>query len=113
MKISQSDAKKIAQKITNEQVDQMLEKAAYSIRDWNVRSRVNKTFSIAWTWNILASKRNSLPEHRRIRNGIVANLILDFGHFLPKNLIPLPRQKKEKTKIKTTKPNLSDYKKNS
>lgn len=52
--MNRTDSKKIAEKITNEQLLEMFNVAKTMIRDWTRISNVNKGMTKGVSWNILA-----------------------------------------------------------
>jgi len=89
--MNKSNAKKIAETITFEQVQEMFNNAKENITDWSEISAVNKGMTKGVAWNIL--KHGVKPE---IVNKPLAlkNMIWEFGDYLPESL-------KVKTPIKS------------
>ena len=81
--MNRSDAKKIAEKITNEQLFDMLYSAKQNIKDWTERSCVNKSITIGTAWNIF-TKDFDIQKSYHILSKI--NMIREFGEFLPEML---------------------------
>ena len=92
--MNRPDAKKIAQYITNEQIQKMFDNAKVSIKDWTKVSIVNKGLTKGVAWNILAKDFDV-----NIRHHIMAkiNMIREFGDFLPDEM----RIKKEAKRLQT------------
>lgn len=88
-----SDARKIAETITNEQLVQMLNEAKQKVTNWNEPSIVNKCFTKGVAWNILGANFDTNIEHHILAK---TNMIREFGNYLPDELKP---KKKEKVKI--------------
>lgn len=87
--MNKTDAKKIAQTITREQLGAMFEAAKSGIKDWEKRSAVNPVLTIGKSWNVLhgAFERGDL-RGERIRLMVYKNMIWEFGDFLPDDLKP-------------------------
>jgi hypothetical protein len=81
--MNKSDAKKIAETITFEQVKEMFNNAKANINNWEEISAVNKGMTKGAAWNIL--KHGVKPE---IVNQPLAlkNMIWEFGDHLPEHL---------------------------
>jgi len=79
------DARKIAETITNEQLQQMFENAKAKITDWTKVSNVNKGLTKGAVWNILIKNFDV-----NIKYHILAkiNMVREFGEFLPDELKP-------------------------
>ena len=88
--MNRTDAKKIAQIITNEQLQEMFNAAKIGIKDWTKVSNVNKGMTKGSTWNILA-KNFDVNANQNIMAKI--NMVREFGDFLPDNLKPKKKNK--------------------
>jgi hypothetical protein len=88
--MKRNEARKLADTITNEQLFDMLEKAKVGIKDWTKVSLVNKGMTKGTAWNVLGS---NFDVTKNIHVLTKANLIREFGEFLPKELQP-PKKKK-------------------
>ena len=86
-------AKEIAEKITNEELQDMFNAAKIGITDWTVVSNVNKGMSKGSAWNILASDFDVNQKYHPIAK---TNMIREFGDFLSESFKPV---KKVKVKI--------------
>lgn len=88
--MNNTDAKKISETITNEQIADMLNEAKNHIEDWREVSSVNKAMTKGYAWNILAKDFNvnvrPHPMHRK-------NLVWEFGDYLPESLKPKKAQR--------------------
>ena len=84
------DAKKIAEIVTNEQLQEMFNAAKIGIKDWTKVSVVNKGMTKGSTWNILA-KNFDVNANQNIMAKI--NMVREFGDFLPDNLKPKKKNK--------------------
>lgn len=85
--MNKSDARKIAEEITNEEILDMFNNAKENITDWTKISVINKGMSIGTSWNILASDFNVNTEYHIMAK---TNMIREFGEFLPKKFINKP-----------------------
>ncbi len=88
--MNRADAKKIAEVITNQQLQTMFNKAKANITDWNVRSNVNKGMSKGAAWNILASKFDIEYNYHILAK---INMVREFGEYLPDELKPIKKKK--------------------
>lgn len=89
--MNKSDAKRIAETITNEQLNQMFINAKEKITDWTVRSSVNKGCSKGAAWNILGRGFGINQKHH-----IMAKIIMirEFGDYLPPEMSPSKTSRK-------------------
>lgn len=78
-------AKKIAETITNEELQEMFASAKASIKDWTARSSVNKGMTKGTAWNILAKDFDVTRKYHALAK---KNMIWEFGDFLPAHLMP-------------------------
>jgi len=83
--MNRNDARKIAETITNEQLQKMFETAKAKITDWTKVSNVNKGLTKGIGWNILAKDFDVNAKHRILAK---INMIREFGEFLPDELKP-------------------------
>jgi hypothetical protein len=90
--MNRSDAKKIAETITNEELNEMFENAKANITDWTKVSNVNNGMSKGSAWNILASDFDIETNYHNLAK---INMVREFGEFLPNHLKPV-----KETKIK-------------
>ncbi len=81
--MNRSDAKKIAQNITNEQLQEMLNNAKVGVKDWTKVSNCNKGITKGVAWNILAKDFDINYNHHMLAK---INMIREFGEFLPEKL---------------------------
>jgi hypothetical protein len=88
--MNRADAKKIAELITNQELQTMFNKAKANISDWNVRSNVNKGMSKGAAWNILASKFDIEYNYHILAK---INMVREFGEYLPDELKPIKKKK--------------------
>ena len=78
--MNRRDARKIAEIVTNKQLQNMFECAKNTITDWTKVSSVNKSLTKGAAWNILAKGFDL--KHRYC---ILAktNMVWEFGDYLP------------------------------
>ena len=89
--MNRNDAKQIAKTITNEQIQDMFNKAKENIKDWTKISNVNKGLTKGSAWNILAKDFDILTNHHILAK---TNYIREFGEFLPDELKPKKKTKR-------------------
>lgn len=94
--MNRKDAKQIAQTITNEQIQDMFDKAKENIKDWTKISNVNKGLTKGSAWNILAKDFDTLVNHHILAK---TNYVREFGEFLPDELKPKKKSKKNSQNI--------------
>lgn len=87
--MNRNDAKKIAQTITNQQLQQMFNTAQAKITDWRKTSIVNKGMTKGVAWNILAKDFDVTANHSILYK---TNMVREFGEFLPEDLKPKKKQ---------------------
>ena len=92
--MKRSDAKIIAEKISNEDLMLMVDTARNSIIDWTKASICNKSLTKGAAWNILC-KDFTLTSYVHYLGKV--NMIREFGEFLPEHLKP-----KKKVRVKLT-----------
>jgi hypothetical protein len=78
MKLSR--AKKIAEHITNEQLQIMFDYAKKEIKDWSVVSNINKGLTKGAAWNIYAK---SFKIDKKLNSVWILNAVREFGDHLP------------------------------
>jgi len=88
------DAKKIAETITNEQIQGMFNVAKAEIKDWTKPSLTNKGLTRGTAWNILTKAFDPNGKQHILAK---INMVREFGEFLPDKLKP----KKEKRLLPT------------
>ena len=89
--MNRKDAKDIANKITNIELQSMFDIAKESITDWTKVSIVNKGMTKGTAWNILA-KDFDIDHNYHILAKI--NMVREFGEFLPNDLKPNKKNKR-------------------
>ncbi|MCJ8293360.1 MAG: hypothetical protein MJK15_03045 [Colwellia sp.] len=97
--MNKSNAKKIAEVITFDQLQVMFANAKNNVKDWHKISNVNHSLTIGTTWNILftASTNPSIIKQK----SALTNMIWEFGDYLPEELLPKKGTIK-KAKVKVT-----------
>jgi len=88
-----SEAKEIAQKITNTELKQMFDNARANIKNWEAVSIVNKSFTKGVAWNILAKDFDINHNYITLSK---TNMIREFGEYLPEALKPIKNKIKNK-----------------
>jgi len=81
--MNRRDARKIAEVITNEQIQEMFNNAKSNISDWAKVSNVNKGITKGTAWNILAKNFDITINHHILAK---TNFVREFGDFLPEEL---------------------------
>lgn len=89
--MNRSDARKIAEKITNEQLQKMFEVAKKEIKDWTKVSSVNKGLTKGTAWNVLAKDFDVDHNYHIMAK---TNMVREFGEFLPVEIKPEKKTKK-------------------
>ena|ERR1035437_8981996 len=77
--MNRTEAKKIAETITMEQIREMFMKAQELIKDWTVPSNVNLGLSKGVAFNILSAGDLTKKMHHMAK----INAIREFGEYLP------------------------------
>lgn len=90
--MNKKDARKIAETITNEQLQQMFENAKANITNWKQGSNVNKGVTKGVSWNILAKNFDVNAKHHILAK---TNMVREFGNFLPEEI--KPQKSKQRT----------------
>ena len=83
--MNRNDALKIAETITNEQIQEMFNNAKAKIKDWTKVSDCNKGCTKGVAWNILAKDFDTTKQYHILAK---ANFVREFGEFLPDELKP-------------------------
>lgn len=83
--MNKNDARKIANTITNEQLQEMFNNAKAKIIDWTKVSSVNKGITKGVSWNILAKNFDINVNHHILAK---TNMIREFAEFLPDQIKP-------------------------
>lgn len=89
--MNRSAARQIAENITAEQLKETLLNAKRGINDWMQVSRINKGMTKGAAFNILSAA----PIDDKMHIIAKTNIVREFGEFLPKQLLPTPKPKKE------------------
>jgi hypothetical protein len=89
--MNKNTARKLAEIVTNEQLEEMFDEAKRRITDWTKQSNVNKGITKGTSWNILAQNFN-----KRINYSVLTktNMIREFGEYLSTEIKPKQRVKK-------------------
>ena len=90
--MNKTDAKRIAETITHDQLVAMFERAKAEITDWEKVSAVNPGMTKGAAWNILSTalKAGVGP---RMRQLAVTNMVWEFGDFLEDSLKPAKKNR--------------------
>lgn len=89
--MNRNDARKIAETITNEQLQQMFDTARAKITDWTKVSACNLGITKGVAWNILAKNFDVTANHHILAK---TNMIREFGEFLPNEFKPQKKNRK-------------------
>ena len=93
--MNKTTAKKIAETVTNDQIQEMFDNAKANITDWTEKSSVNNCMTKGTSWNILYGAFKNM-RHGRIRTLGLTNMIREFGDFIDGELVP---NKKKSVKV--------------
>lgn len=109
--MNKTDARKIAEIITNEELLEMFERAKADVLNWkDLRSDVNSSFTKGAIWNILGKNFDVNKSYHVLAK---KNMIWEFGDYLPDRL-KLPKQKKSPlpplAKLHHREPDFGNYK---
>jgi len=104
--MSRSEATKIAEDISNQDLLEMFKRAKDNITDWTQVSRVNKSLSKGINWNILAKVFDINHEYHILAK---INMVREFGEYLSDNLKPV-KKVKSAIKVNHQEPDFSNYK---
>lgn len=77
--MNKTDAKKIAETVTNEQLSRMLSLARVGITKWDAISNVNKGMTKGAVWNILSDSFDPKGCYSYIAK---VNMVREFGEFI-------------------------------
>ena len=88
--MNRTDAKKIAENITNEQLQEMFNAAKVGIKDWTTVSTVNKGMTKGTAWNVLAKNFDVNVTHHNLAK---INMVREFGDFLTEDFKPKKKNK--------------------
>ncbi len=94
--MNRADARKIAETITNEQIQEMFCNAKEGIHDWTKVSECNKSCTKGVAWNILASKFDINYKYHILAK---TNFVREFGEFLSNDVKPIKVVRKVPTPI--------------
>lgn len=90
--MNRKSAREIAEKITNDQIKQMFDSAKSAISDWTVRATVNLGMTKGAAWNILAKDFDVTKSYHILAK---TNMVREFGDYLPIELKPTKKTKKD------------------
>ena len=90
--MNRKNAKIIVETITNQQLQNMFNRAKDGITDWTKVSICNKGLTKGVAWNILAKDFDINIQHSKLGK---INMIREFGDFLPEEIKIKKLQKKE------------------
>jgi len=88
--MNKTNARRIAETITNEEILEMFNIAKSSIKDWTKISSVNKGITKGTAWNILAKDFDINTTYHILAK---TNMVREFGEYLPSNLKLSKKQK--------------------
>lgn len=92
--MNQLESKKIAEKLSLNDLKTMFVKASEEIKDWTVRSKINLGLSIGATFNILSSGFSKYKSENEIPIHVRRYMIQEFGQFLPPHFLDLIKKEK-------------------
>ena len=81
--MKRSDARKLAEIVTNDQLQQMFNNAKEGVKDWTKVSSCNISFTKGVAWNILEKDFDINHSYHILAK---TNMIREFGEFLPGEL---------------------------
>ena len=93
--MNRTQARKLAETITNEEIKEMFDNAKNFITNWRAVSIVNKGMTKGVAWNVLA-KDFTVSDYNHVLGK--ANMIREFGDFLPIHLQPIKKPKYKPSK---------------
>jgi hypothetical protein len=91
--MTRKQARKIAEHITNIQLEEMLNVARIKVKDWTKVSSVNKGMTKGTAWNILGKDFLIKNSYHILAK---THMVLEFGEFLPADLLE-PKKEKIRT----------------
>jgi len=94
--VNKTLARKLADKVTRDQLIRMFDRAEKEIKDWAKRSSVNSSFTKGKSWNIL---RPALDEYENLHVLAIKNMIWEFGDYLDDDILPKKSNRKKPTPI--------------
>lgn len=89
--MNKTDAKRIAETITTDQLETMFERAKAGITSWEQVSAVNPGMTKGTVWNILSAGLKSIGGPRT-RTLAITNMVWEFGDFLDDSLKPAKKR---------------------
>ncbi len=103
--MNKTEAKRIAETITNMEILAMFDNAKENIKDWSVVSVCNKGLSKGCAWNILASDFDLTHNYHVLAK---TNMVREFGDYLPWYKKPT-KTAKPTTNVVHHEPNFKNY----
>lgn len=91
--MNRSEARKLAESVTLEELLSMFKNAQDKITDWTTASRPNKGLSLGVAYNILSKGLTEKKNASEIHIIAKTNMIWSFGEYLP-NYAKIVRDKK-------------------
>lgn len=88
--MTKTEAKKLAETITTEEILELREAVKQGITNWKERARVNKLMTKGLAFNILLANLNADTKLHFLAK---RNILLEFGDFLPGRLKPIKKRK--------------------
>lgn len=86
--MNRTDAKRIAETVTNDQLKAMFERAQVGFTDWRKPSAVSPCISKGKSWNIMRLVDPSGLGRGRRDMLIIKNMVWEFGDFLDDEIKP-------------------------
>ena len=94
--MNRNEARSLAENVTGDDLEKMLEKAAENITDWHRVSRVNIWITIGYSYNLFKKGFDpNVPIHILAKT----NMILEFGEYLKTYEKPMRTKRNAPTPI--------------
>jgi hypothetical protein len=93
--MNRSEAKQLAEKVTLEELRQMMNTAKEKVPDWTIASRVNKGLSLGITYNIFTAGWEKYSSEKDIHILAKTNMIWAFGEYFPGYTKKVRKEKQE------------------
>lgn len=90
--MNHSDCKYLSEKLSNQQIYDMLQAAKAGVKDWTKSSKANAMFSRGAFWNTF--KCGEFNVNKTYHDIVKYRLIQEFGEFLPGHLKPVRKKHK-------------------
>lgn len=92
--MNRNEARKLAETVTNEQLNEMFSVAQSSVKDWHETSRVNAGMTKGAAFNILSKGfGKDFDPKKSIHVLAKTNMLREFGEFLPGYEKPVRKEK--------------------